>query len=228
MKGFSGFPTGKTRYTPVPNQFFSELLPQIDDLDELKLTLYCFWRLNLKAGRIFHIRLRELEQDKELLSSFQHPVTSSLGQALERACARGTLLRIKVEQADGYEEYFFMNTPKGRAALDSASRGDWSPPDAQDTPISMAIELPNIFSLYEQNIGALTPLIAEELRDAERNFPADWVKEAISLAVTNNARSWRYVTAILERWQREGKDDHGKSKTDSEKTRRRYLDYLES
>ena len=80
MKGFSGFPTGKTRYTPVPNQFFSELLPQIDDLDELKLTLYCFWRLNLKAGRIFHIRLRELEQDKELLSSFQHP--SSLRSAL--------------------------------------------------------------------------------------------------------------------------------------------------
>ena len=228
MKGFSGFPAEKTRNTPVPNQFFSELLPQIDDLDELKLTLYCFWRLALKSDQICHMRLRELEQDEALLSSFQQPDTSGLGQALESACARGTLIRIKVEQADGCEDYFFLNTHKGRAALESISRGDWSPPDSAEAPISMTMELPNIFTLYEQNIGALTPLIADELRDAERNFPADWVKEAISLAVANNARSWRYVLAILERWQREGKGDHGKSRSDSEKTRRRYLDYLES
>ena len=50
MKGFSGFPKGKTRITPVPNLFFSELMPFIDDIDELKLTLYCFWRLGLKEG----------------------------------------------------------------------------------------------------------------------------------------------------------------------------------
>ena len=80
----------------------------------------------------------------------------------------------------------------------------------------------------EQNIGALTPLIADELLDAERNFPANWLKEAVRTAVENNARSWRYVLAILERWKREGKDDHGKGRADTEKTRRRYLDYLES
>ncbi|MBI2976543.1 MAG: primosomal replication protein N, partial [Chloroflexi bacterium] len=40
MKGFSGFPSSKVRSTPVPNPFFSELLPQIDHLGELKVTLY--------------------------------------------------------------------------------------------------------------------------------------------------------------------------------------------
>ena len=54
------------------------------------------------------------------------------------------------------------------------------------------------------------------------------MKEAMRLAVENNARSWRYVLAILERWQREGKDSDGKVRTDSEKSRRRYLDYLEN
>ncbi len=63
MKGFSGFPAGKTRTTPVPNLFFSELLPQIDDLDELKLTLYCFWRLALKEGQFRHVRRSEQQQD---------------------------------------------------------------------------------------------------------------------------------------------------------------------
>jgi len=228
MKGFSGFPARNTRTTPVPNLFFSELLPQIDDLDELKLTLYCFWRLALKEGRLPHVRRSEMQQDEALLASFQQPGEAALGQALESACARGTLLHVAVEGADGREHYFFLNTPKGRAAIEGINRGDWRPTNDPEAPISVTVERPNIFTLYEQNIGALTPLIADELRDAERNFPANWLKEAMRMAVENNARSWRYVLAILERWQREGKDDHGKGRADTEKTRRRYLDYLQN
>ncbi|MDP6793572.1 MAG: DnaD domain protein [Anaerolineales bacterium] len=228
MKGFSGFPARKTRTTPVPNLFFSELLPKIDDLDELKLTLYCFWRLALKEGRLRHLRRSELQQDETLLASFQQPSEAALFQALESACARGTLLHVAVEGAAEREDYYFLNTPKGRAAVEGISRGDWLPTNKADHPISVTVERPNIFTLYEQNIGALTPLIADELLDAERNFPANWLKEAVRTAVENNARSWRYVLAILERWKREGKDDHGKGRADTEKTRRRYLDYLES
>ncbi len=228
MKGFSGFPAGKTRTTPVPNLFFVELLPQIDDLDELRLTLYCFWRLALKEGRLRHVRRSELQQDETLLDSFQQPGEVALAQALERACARGTLLHVVLEDADGHEDYFFLNTPKGRAAVEGIARGDWRPTNDADAPISVTVERSNIFTLYEQNIGSLTPLIADELRDAERNFPDNWLKEAMRLAVENNARSWRYVLAILERWQRKGKDDDGKGRADSEKYRRRYLDYLES
>ncbi len=36
MKGFSGFPSGKQRLTSIPNLFFSDLLPAIDTLVELK------------------------------------------------------------------------------------------------------------------------------------------------------------------------------------------------
>ncbi len=57
MKGFSGFPEGKQRLTPVPNLFFSELLPAIDDLAELKVTLYAFWALNQQDGPVRFMRL---------------------------------------------------------------------------------------------------------------------------------------------------------------------------
>ncbi|HRO90206.1 MAG TPA: DnaD domain protein, partial [Promineifilum sp.] len=80
-----------------------------------------------------------------------------------------------------------------------------SPDDEQ--PITLMVERPNIFVLYEQNIGALTPLIADELREAERTYPPQWIEEAIKLAVTNNARRWRYIMAILERWRQEGRQD---------------------
>jgi len=72
-------------------------------------------------------------------------------------------------------------------------------------------ETPNIFKAYESNIGAITPMIADALEDAEKTYPADWIIEVIGLSAQNNKRSWRYCETILKRWQAEGKDD-GKGK----------------
>jgi DnaD/phage-associated family protein len=65
---------------------------------------------------------------------------------------------------------------------------------------------PDIFALYEQNVGLVQPLIAEELRAASELFPQAWIEEAFQQAVTYNKRSWRYVKRILERWATEGRD----------------------
>ncbi|MBI2942219.1 MAG: DnaD domain protein [Chloroflexi bacterium] len=65
----------------------------------------------------------------------------------------------------------------------------------------------NIFERYEQNIGLLTPLIVEAIREAEKLYPAAWIEEAIGEAVKYNRRSWKYVERILERWAVEGKQD---------------------
>ena len=68
-------------------------------------------------------------------------------------------------------------------------------------------ELQNIFTAYESNIGALTPMIAENLKTAEIEYSAQWILDAFELAVSNNKRNWRYCEAILKRWQESGKDD---------------------
>ena len=73
----------------------------------------------------------------------------------------------------------------------------------------------NVFSLYESNIGPLTPMIADTLEDAEKTYSADWIADVIQLAVENNKRNWRYCEAILKRWQADGKDDgRGKQKAE--------------
>ncbi len=63
----------------------------------------------------------------------------------------------------------------------------------------------NVFTLYEQNIGALTPMISEELRDMAANYPAGWIEDAIRVAVKNNVRRLKYVQAVLERMRSEGR-----------------------
>ena len=68
-------------------------------------------------------------------------------------------------------------------------------------------ERTSVFRLYEENVGLVTPLIAEQLAEAERQYPGEWIEDAFRLAVAYNRRSWRYVERILQRWATEGKDD---------------------
>src|SRR5262249_38210484 len=74
--------------------------------------------------------------------------------------------------------------------------------------VEAAIEGPGRpVQVYEQEIGALTPAVAEALAVASERWPEPWIVDALRMAATHNARSWRYAQAILERWETEGRDD---------------------
>jgi DnaD/phage-associated family protein len=219
MKGFTGFPTGKLRLTQIPNLFFSDLLPIIDNISELKVTLYAFWALNQKEGKVRYMRLTDFLNDTEFVKGMGPTLnlaSEALMDGIERAVARGTFLHVNVESADGRMDLYFLNTEKGRTAVEGISKGEWRPNPDEDEPITLLIERPNVFILYGQNIGPLTPLIADELRDAEQTYPIRWIEEAIQKAVENNVRKWRYVLGILERWRQEGKQD-GNTRRDTQK-----------
>ena len=162
MQGFSGFPAGKQPYTPVPNTFFSELLPAIDHLGELKVTLHVFWLLTQKEGGQRYVTCEELAADQRLLGGLSLPGMSpqeTLRDALDRAVARRTLLRVTTGHDVDRRELYFVNSEKGRQAVDDLLAGKWTP--NQIGPfVQLQTQRPNIFVLYEQNIGPLTPLLA--------------------------------------------------------------------
>jgi DnaD/phage-associated family protein len=139
---------------------------------------------------------------------------------LEKAVKRGTLLKVqraRVEPARNETVvYFLLNSPKGRAGAAAIENGQWNPKTGISAP---PVERPNVFRLYEENIGPLTPLIADALRDAENNYPAEWIGESIELAVKNNKRSWKYCEAILKRWKEEGRAEK-QDRRDAEKVSR--------
>jgi DNA replication protein len=209
MRRFNGFPAGGKGVSKVPNQFFSELLPLIDDLAELKVTVYCFWALQQREGYYRYVRLRDLLEDTTFLGGLDDDPARTvkvLQEALERAVERGTLLHVEISRESGDEHLYFMNTEKGRKAVAALEKGHWTP-GTTDLPVASISEQPNIFAIYERNIGLLTPMISEVLRDAENTYPLNWVEEAMQIAVENNKRSWRYVEAILKRWAVEGKQE---------------------
>lgn len=217
LPGFIGFPDKKMRPVIVPDLFFTDLLPQIDDLAELKLTVYFFWLLNEQEGALRFVRGEDMRSDETLLRSLNlesdlRSPQATLEDALERAVARNTLLRMDVETGDGaealVEDWYFLNTPKGRQSVAAIRQGRLGelqsvvPEEAR-----LHVERPNIFTLYEQNIGLMTAMIADQLRDLEKSYPPDWIVDALEIAVLNNKRHLNYMRAILKRWETEGKDE---------------------
>lgn len=67
-----------------------------------------------------------------------------------------------------------------------------------------------IFALYLQEIGLLTPLIADAIQDWEKDVPQQWLIDAIHEAAHSNARNWKYIDAILKRWKAQGNQEPAK------------------
>ena len=221
MKQFTGFPT-RMQFTPIPNLFFSTLLPQISDMVELKITLHIFATLYRKKGYPRCVSYRELAGISSLMRSLTgaaEPPAEVLRRALAMAAKRETILHIALDRDGVAEDIYFLNTESDRKTIARIQNGDLSlaglrTGENNDVAIT---EQPDIFTLYEENIGMLTPLISEELSQAEKLYPAGWITDAIKEAASLNKRSWRYISRILERWRQEGRSD-GTPGRDSKKT----------
>ena len=230
MHPFQGFPEGKVHLTPLPGPFFTDLLPEIEHLGELKVILYAFWRLDHMEGTFRTLRRVDFAGDARFMAGMGGSPQEAeilLDEALRRAVADGILLKASV-QLETEQILYFVNTPRGRAAVQAIEQGRWKPSGDEQMPIELALERPNIYKLYEQNIGPLTPLIADALKEAEAEYPDEWVQDAFRIAVEGNKRNWRYIQAILNRWQEEGRHERKQQdRRDTEKDRRRYAEWEE-
>ena len=206
-KAFPGFPDGSLSATLLPSLFFVEVLGEITDLAELKVTLYLFWRLGQRKGYPRYVTRRDLEADPTIRSGLAE-IPNGLAEGLAAAVERGTVLRRTMEMGGRADECYFLNTMAGRRAVTDLESGALDlgqvvrPEDPSDRQ-----ERSSAFRLYEENVGLLTPLIVEQLAEAERTYPEEWIVEAFREAAAYNRRNWRYIQRILERWASEGRRD---------------------
>jgi DnaD/phage-associated family protein len=210
MKQFKGFPT-KMTFTPIPNLFINKLLPQIDDLIELKTTLLIFELLYRKRGYPTYVTYEELWQSINHSDNAlgQKEPEQALRKALETIVKKGIFLRIYLKQEDKTSDIYMLNNSRNQQVAEKIMHGNIGLKGSEDKTITVAHlnKLPGIFTLYEENIGILTPMIADELREAEKIYPEAWIQDAIKEAISQNKRKWKYISAILERWSLEGKDN---------------------
>ena len=175
----------KASFVSFPDSFFTQTVPKIQELAELKVVLYAAYLILRKRdpstqGSESSVTYKQLKAEACRLSPELNEET--LLQALNSAVEHGALSRSTLSRNGMLEDVY------------SLTGDSLQPPTI------------NIFTLYEQNIGMITPMIAEELKEAEKIYPPQWIEEALKEAVALNKRSWRYIARILERWASEGKD----------------------
>ena len=202
---FKGFPRS-VRYIPVPAPMFGPLLEQIKDTSGFIITLRIIWMLQQKKGRLRYVSSEEVFGDKILSNALGSK--EAIQNSINMVVKGGILLQIRRENAS---DSFMLNSESAREiASDIGSIYESNDQPADQWEIEN--NPPEIYSLYEQNIGILTPIMSEKLTEAEGKYPAGWIKEAVEIAVEQNRRSWAYVSRILERWDMEGRDESGDGK----------------
>jgi len=224
---FPGFPA-RAEVTPIPNLFFTAVMPKIDGIAELKTVLHVFWLLSRRRGYPKFVTYSELLSDPILMSGIGEGTKTKdevLRQALDQAVQHGIMLHLGLDRDGQTEDAYFINSEAAKEMINKIQEGKF--PQlvlaSRKGEKAEAMLPSDIFSLYEQNIGMLTPMIAEELQEAEKLYPAEWIESAFREAVAINKRSWKYIACILERWAIEGKDDGKPGKDFKKEDRDKYI-----
>lgn len=213
---FAGYIDAERDAVPVPARFFTDVLPEITSLGELRATTFFFRLVAHAGGPEAPIPESAIVGDRVLRHAFRVDGThtadtrDAILDALDRAVARGTLLRVVARSGRRSVAWYFLHTPVTRELVQAIQRGAIGPPKAMwvdDHAPEVTADPPTAFYLYEQNIGPLTPLIADHITRAMDAYPQSWIEDAIEEAVTYNRRSWRYIERILETWSQQGRPD---------------------
>lgn len=197
----------------LPLVFLRDVVPAITNTDELLASLTMFRLLADTGNNETPIAEISIMQDPSLRRSLRNGgSTATLDErifdALELAVGRSTFLRFLARHEQRDAAWYYANTPSNRALVQAMQEGRVVPPravwDGERAP-QVAIDPPNVFRLYEQNIGPLTPMIADQITTAASEYPATWIEDAIEEAVSYNKRNWRYILRILENWRQSGR-----------------------
>ncbi len=202
---FTGFTTDKL--IGLPPELFSEVIPAITLPSELKVTLHIFYRLSKTRGptprRLSWDELladRTLRRSLRAVSKLRAP-EDLLAEGLEAAVRRTTLLHVVLPDDGRSVNWYAVNTAANRIWAEQANHAS----KVLEPNTTLEDERPSLITLYEQNIGLVTPLLLDELREAEDRYPQHWIEDAMREAVNANARSWRYIRKVLERWASNGR-----------------------
>lgn len=194
----------------ISRLYFDTLLTSATSYDELQTLLAV---IRLQADRLDGNEAIDEEsiignlQLKSILgtTAVSQSSTSRIMRALNQAVVRGALTRTSmVADNRQFIVYRLEGNPlsvqqPGSDATD-AFDGDMSQPKSNGNE-----QAASVYAAYEDNIGMLTPLVADQIRLALELYPAFWIHEAIGEAVAYNRRQWRYIQRILQNWSADGR-----------------------
>ena len=206
---FEEFPD-QSGFVSIPNILFSSILENLEEIAILKLAFRITFLIQRQSGKVRFITTNSLLADPSLVLSiassdvnaFEKVVRSGIQTCIEL----GIFLKTTVETDSRKEELLFLNNNHNKEVIHKITNGEIQVPNLPEaSPVPEFAPRPNIFKIYEESIGMLTPIIAERLKELEEEFPDTWLYEAIKEASIQNHMRLSYVEGILRRWRQDGR-----------------------
>ena len=203
---FDGFPSGAP-VTPLPHALLRDLAPRMSDPAELIVTLYAVEAISRVRRFPRRVSCKDLRASRSMIEALAgmcdpRDVPAAFEDGLNAAVERGSLLRGREVQDGFWTEWIALNDADGRRALETASM----PPQSESVHGREAV-YSSVPEIWQSAFGtAMPPILTEEVKAAESRVGLEWLRDAFAEAAANHVRNWRYVQAILERWETEGRD----------------------
>lgn len=205
---FSGFPAvGKA--TAIPNLFFAVVAPRLRAPGDFLAFLWTSKLIQAQKGEIRFTTADDIWAESGAGEAFEvyGGGRTGLKDGLLHCVEAGALLGLDVANSDGQEQLFFINNPGSRRAIARVRAGELVlRPNSAIRPLAIQ-DRPDIFRLYEENIGTVAPMVGERLLAAVDEYHWDWIVDAFREAVELNRRNWRYVESKLLKWAQEGRHE---------------------
>ena len=201
VQPISGFPLSDDyAVTRVPNVALGRVLASVDDARIIKLVLRAIWLIERQRGYPRYVTEGHLRRDRIL--SVVLPNEREFADCLKSVFDLGIL----VEVPSHGTKWIMLNTESAHRVETAATDGPEgmaSDSDGWDEPAS-SHQPADAFRAYEENIGALSPMIRESILAALEDFTDEDISRAVRIAVENETRSWAFINGVLRRWLREG------------------------
>jgi DNA replication protein len=225
---FDGFPRPQQNYSKLPHVLI-DCLPMIDSMAELKVLLYLIrhtWGFSeyAKPKRITtdeFMRGRKRKNgtridagtgmaNKSVISGLQSAVEhgfvlveiddSDLARIEKRYSLNMSGVKdLHTGQENLHSDYVKVTQRSEKETIERNSKTKEEEAAALETNVSTLKEL------HEQNIGMVTPLLMNMLRNAALTYPVEWFQPAFEITVKSaRHRSWAFVEAVLEGWRKNG------------------------
>ncbi len=200
--------SGTPGSTLVPNSFFNKFIPGVEHVEDILTLLWCAYLMQDKAAakkRPFFSM-----EDIWLADGVEHSYTKigitkeNFFKSLERCAEQGSLSKVTVNQKNHKETVFFLSYPGSLEEIEDLGNvhlGLNIPFDIEDAESSV---ITNLFELYEENFGVVSPIVAENLIEISRNHDFELIKQAFQEAALHGVGNWRYIERILENQEKEG------------------------
>ena len=190
-------------YTQVPNDYFDLVMEMTEA--EIKI-------ISVLIRQTFGYHRDEIKMSVRELANATNMSTSSVWVGAEKLEARGLIERsVSNNTTATIWTVVISDTKLYRQIVKTVSNDS-----EENEPLPLKrkkekkeedVDFSTLARAYSSEIGLLTPMIADELREAITAYPMQWTLDAIHEAAIQNKRGWKYILAILTRWKAQGNQE---------------------